>query len=170
MMKKLLFAGMLMLGAMGISGNAMATCQSGAAGAGYYSVCVLESYADPFYSSDTPLGLFYADGSGYTGVYTNQYGYNYPGCCEGSGTNAQAYGYNTAVGYYNLGAYQNTYNYPCCGFAGQNTGVFANGPAGYNSAGQDVFGGSCTVYTNTPAGYQPQACGPVPAVPVVPQL
>lgn len=167
-MNKILIAGLIVLGSMGIAGNAAATCQSGAAGAGFYSVCVLESYnfaccGGYQYSSDTPVSAYAYQGPLYASAGTNQYAGQYAGFYSFSGTSAYAYSPAGGASLYQSAFSSGGYNY-------QSTGASAGVPFVYASAGQYAYNGACFMYAYGPFGGTTQPCGAVPILPQIPQL
>ncbi|MCA1812334.1 MAG: hypothetical protein LC624_00095 [Halobacteriales archaeon] len=172
MMKQILIAAFVAVGVTGLAGSAAAiapgSCQYGASPLGYYSVCLLYKYSDPYYSFKEPAYGYFSTPAGtvYGGAY--QGAYNYPGCCSGSFTSAYS-GVYGPVGGASLGAYQSGYSYS--GFSGKFTEVYVGaGPAyGYLVQSSTTPGG-CTMSLGTPFGFQSQPCGAIPVFPDAPQI
>lgn len=174
MMKKVLIAAVVALGAMGLAAVAEAVpCQFGSSPIPYgsYSVC-LTSYNSGNYGYWSASAYNYQSTSPvfeYSSVYAGQSQFNYPGCCNGGSTNAgMGTGTNVPYGYAYAGAYNYKYN-SCCGFSFAGTGAYAGaGPAGV-SAGQYSGPGYCQMYVYAFFGTS-QPCGPVPVLPSVPYV
>jgi hypothetical protein len=179
MLNKILVAGVVALAGMSLAGTAAATCSFGPAGAGYYSVCLNETYnyADPYYTYSQSYSNLYAyqfaaaDGVfvqagvsdyDYAFDYTALYGQTCNG--SGSGNSYYAYGGDFLLAYVGAGAGQYSYNQNCFGtYSGQST--YASTPVAYVS--QDAFSGFCFINAYTIAGGVSQPCGAVPLIPVL---
>jgi hypothetical protein len=178
MLNKTLVAGVVALAGMSLAGTAGAACSSGPIGAGYYRVCLGETYvySYPYYSASHSYSNLYVDQfAGVDGVFLrasqSQYDYSFdynpiglPCAGSGSGNNVDAYGGDLLLASVGAGAGQYSYSQDCFGtYSGQST--YLSSSAGYVS--QDVFNGSCFINAYTIAGGVSQPCGAVPLIPIL---
>lgn len=166
MLRQLATGVLVAVGALGLVGTAAATCESGAQGGGYYSVCLAEYTDGGWYYFNTPASVYVAAPGGVASAYAqvSQYSFDFGWGSFGAtsaGAGASVAGVPVGASAYQSQFTSGSYSYTengVCAYVALNTCV-----------GQYTLNGECKFWVIAGA-YQSVACGPAPSVPSFPPL